>query len=111
VAAELLSGGGTAQSAAELLSRRRAGAAGPGAAVPGQRLRVTAHVLDAGGAEVGATAFTATVTAAALQVRGTFPGEPRRGGPYREFDVVVRNLAAAAFPGPRSGRPARPAGW
>jgi hypothetical protein len=63
----------------------------------GKRLRITAHVRDNGGREVGATAFDVTVTDAAIQVRGTFPAELRRGSSYREFDVEVHNLSTRTY--------------
>jgi hypothetical protein len=63
----------------------------------GKRLRITAHVRDNGGREVGATTFDATVTDAAIKVRGTFPAELRRGSAYREFDVQVHNPATKTY--------------
>ena len=63
----------------------------------GKRLRITAHVRDNGGREVGATTFDATVTDAAVAVRGTFPAELRRGSAYREFDVEVHNPSTRTY--------------
>ena len=63
----------------------------------GKRLRITAHVRDNGGREVGATTFDATVTDAAIAVRGTFPAELRRGAAYREFDVEVHNPSTRTY--------------
>jgi hypothetical protein len=63
----------------------------------GNRLRITAHVRDNGGREVGATTFDATVTDAAIAVRGTFPAELRRGAAYREFDVEVHNPSTRTY--------------
>ena len=66
-------------------------------AVPGSRLRITAHVRDQAAREVGATTFDVTVAGAALRVRTTFPAELRRGGTYREFFVEVRNPSAVTY--------------
>ena len=63
----------------------------------GKRLRIIAHVRDNGGREVGATTFDATVTDAAIAVRGTFPAELRRGSAYREFDVEVHNPSTRTY--------------
>jgi hypothetical protein len=63
----------------------------------GKRLRVTAHVRDNRRREVGATTFNATVTDAAITVRGTFPAELRRGSAYREFDVEVHNPSTRTY--------------
>jgi len=63
----------------------------------GKRLRITAHVRDNGGREVGATTFDATVTDAAIQVRGSFPAELRRGAAYREFDVKIHNPSTRTY--------------
>ena len=62
-----------------------------------ERLRVTAHVRDTAGLQVGVTAFDVTVTGAAVRVRGTFPSELRSGAAYREFDVEVRNPSTRAY--------------
>jgi hypothetical protein len=63
----------------------------------GARLRIAARVRDAAGREVGSATGDVTVTDAALQVRTTFPGELRRGGGYREFDIQVRNPSTRAY--------------
>jgi len=63
----------------------------------GKRLRITAHVRDNRGRAVGATTFDAAVTDAAIEVRGTFPAELRRGGAYREFDVEVHNPSTRTY--------------
>jgi hypothetical protein len=63
----------------------------------GTRLRLTAHVRDTGGTQVGATNFAVTVTEAAVRVRSTFPAELRRGDGYREFDVEVQNPSAGTY--------------
>jgi LPXTG cell wall anchor motif len=69
----------------------------------GKRLRITAHLRDNGGREVGATTFNATVTDAAIEVRGSFPAELRRGGAYQEFDVEVHNPSTRTYHNVRTG--------
>ena len=63
----------------------------------GTRLRITAHVRDSAGRQVGATTFDATVTDAAVRVRGTFPAELQRGAAYHEFDVEVHNPSTRTY--------------
>jgi len=63
----------------------------------GKRLRITAHVRDTAGRQLGATTFDVTVTDAALRVRSTFPAELRRGAPYREFYVEIRNPSTRIY--------------
>jgi LPXTG-motif cell wall-anchored protein len=63
----------------------------------GKRLRITAHVRDTAGRQVGAAIFDVTVTDAAVRVRSTFPAELRRGAGYREFDVEVRNRSTRTY--------------
>ena len=81
----------------------QAGESGPGFRIGvgpealGQRLRIIAHVRDSAGRQVGATTFDATVTDAAVRVRGTFPAELRRGAAYREFDVEVHNSSTRTY--------------
>jgi len=67
------------------------------AAATGTRLRITAHVRDTAGTQVGATSFDVTVTDSAVLVRSTFPAELRRGDGYREFDVEVQNPSARTY--------------
>jgi hypothetical protein len=68
----------------------------------GSRLRITAHLRDTAGTQLGATTFDVTVTDAALRVRSTFPAELRRGAAYREFDVEVRNPSSRTYQGVRA---------
>lgn len=63
----------------------------PADTAPGVQLRIGALVRDTAERPLGATGFLATVTAAPLQVRTTFPGSLRRGDGFRPFDIVVRN--------------------
>jgi hypothetical protein len=81
----------------------QAGESGPGFRVGvgpealGTRLRITAHVRDSAGRQAGATTFDATVTDAAVRVRGTFPAELQRGAAYREFEVEVHNPSTKTY--------------
>jgi LPXTG-motif cell wall-anchored protein len=63
----------------------------------GSRLRITAHVRDTAGRQVGATTFDVTVIDATVRVRGTFPAELRRGAAYREFDVEIHNPSTRTY--------------
>jgi LPXTG-motif cell wall-anchored protein len=66
-------------------------------ATPGQQLRFGIRVTNAAGKPVAFTSIQGTVTGAKPLLRTTFPDRLRRGGPYREFDVAVRNPTAATF--------------
>ncbi|MFL6127462.1 MAG: hypothetical protein ACJ73E_00155 [Mycobacteriales bacterium] len=63
----------------------------------GTRLRIIAHVRDNAGRQAGGTTIDATVTDAAVRVRGRFPAELRRGAAYREFDVEVGNPSTRTY--------------
>jgi hypothetical protein len=65
---------------------------GVGPTAPGTRLRITAHVRDDAGRQVGTTTYDATVTDAAVRVRGA----------YREFDVEVQNPSRRTYHGVRA---------
>jgi LPXTG-motif cell wall-anchored protein len=66
-------------------------------ATPGQQLRFGIRVTNAADKPVAFTSIQGTVTGAKPLLRTTFPDRLRRGGPYREFDVAVRNPTAATF--------------
>jgi hypothetical protein len=69
----------------------------PAEATPGQRLRLEIRLSNAAGEPVARTSLQGTVTGAKPLLRATFPDRLRRGGPYREFDVAVRNPSATTL--------------